>query len=148
MTSKPSTPFQPAPRPRPLSDAAATEALQAATRELGFGRATSSASGAAAPAAPPEAPAAAPATTTLKPRPSAPRASPKPASGAKTFANADKPKRSPSLKFDIPDDLWDALRIAAVQRRVTLKYLVFEALANQGYNIDMSAIPEDGRRER
>jgi hypothetical protein len=29
-----------------------------------------------------------------------------------------------------------------------VKYLVLEALAAKGYNVDLSAVPEDGRRIR
>ena len=33
-------------------------------------------------------------------------------------------------------------------RSVTVKYLVMEALAAKGYNIDLSQVAEDGRRLR
>jgi hypothetical protein len=38
--------------------------------------------------------------------------------------------------------------MAALKRRVTVKFLVLEALAAKGYAIDLDAIPEDGRRLR
>ena len=48
----------------------------------------------------------------------------------------------------MPDEVWTALRQEALNRRVTVKYLVLEALAAKGYNVDLSAVPEDGRRIR
>ena len=36
----------------------------------------------------------------------------------------------------------------AIKRRVTVKFLVLEALAAKGYDVDLDAIPEDGRRLR
>jgi len=53
------------------------------------------------------------------------------------------------LKCDVGDGLFEELRIAAVRRRVTVKYLLVEALAAQGYaHADLSATPRDGRRDR
>ena len=53
------------------------------------------------------------------------------------------------LKCDVSDDLFEELRVAAVRRRVTVKYLLVEALAAQGYtHADLSATPKDGRRDR
>ena len=56
--------------------------------------------------------------------------------------------RPATVRCQIPDSLWAELRHAAVERRVTVKYLVLEALAGKGYEVDLSAIPEDGRRNR
>jgi hypothetical protein len=53
-----------------------------------------------------------------------------------------------ALKFEVPDLVWTALRQEALNRRVTVKYLVLEALAAKGYNVDLAAVPEDGRRLR
>ena len=39
-------------------------------------------------------------------------------------------------------------RQEALNRRVTVRYLVLEALAAKGYRVDLEAIPEDGRRIR
>jgi hypothetical protein len=61
---------------------------------------------------------------------------------------ADSPRRSSALKFDVQDDLWTALRRAAIDRRVTVKYLVLEALSEKGYPVDLAEVPEDGRRLR
>lgn len=123
--SKPSLAFQPTPRPRPLSNPQETEKLVEATHDLGFGRQT---------AAPQPA-----ARATVTPVP-APVAEPKTGEG---------PLRKPAaLKFDVPDELWDDLRMAAIRRRVTVKYLVLEALEAKGYAVDLAAIPEDGRRLR
>jgi len=48
----------------------------------------------------------------------------------------------------VPDEVWTALRQEALNRRVTVKYLVLEALAANSYSVDLSAVPEDGRRTR
>lgn len=58
------------------------------------------------------------------------------------------PTKSATLKFEVPEALWIALRQEALNRRVTVKYLVLEALAARGYAIDLTTIPEDGRRNR
>lgn len=123
--SKPSLAFQPTPRPRPLSSHEETEKLVEATHDLGFGRATA-APQPAAKAAPTPVP--------------APAAEPKTGEGAL--------RKPAALKFDVPDELWDDLRMAAIRRRVTVKYLVLEALEAKGYAVDLAAIPEDGRRLR
>jgi hypothetical protein len=109
--------------------------LQEATRDLGFGRALSE------PPAKVEPP---PATVRIDP----------PAPRLKARTTSVKPeiapvqKRAPALKFDVPDEVWDELRMTALKRRVTVKFLVLEALAAKGYDIDLDAIPEDGRRNR
>ncbi|MGE7157534.1 hypothetical protein ACQKJ1_27955 [Methylorubrum rhodesianum] len=48
----------------------------------------------------------------------------------------------------MPEAVWTELRQAALNRRVTVKYLVLEALAAKGYKVDLNAVPEDGRRNR
>jgi hypothetical protein len=69
-----------------------------------------------------------------------------------TIAHASKspvaPIKATALKFEVPDEVWIALRQEALNRRVTVKYLVLEALAAKGYNVDLSTVPEDGRRIR
>lgn len=52
------------------------------------------------------------------------------------------------MKVEVPDPVWTALRQEALDRRVTVKYLILEALATKGYAFDLSAIPKDGRRLR
>ncbi|WP_131120368.1 hypothetical protein [Lichenihabitans psoromatis] len=52
------------------------------------------------------------------------------------------------LKLEIPDPVYTALRQEALNRRVTVRYLVLEALAAKGYAVDLSVVPEDGRRIR
>lgn len=157
MTDKTVRPaFQPAPRPRPINDAGSTEALRKATEDLGFARTTS------APASAVEAPAAAaPAATKLEPVAAmvpapaprvaaaipAPRAAPKPKT-IKAAPVSDFSDRETSLKFGIDDALSTALKLDAVKRRVTVKYLVLEALAEKGYPVDLANLPEDGRRVR
>ncbi|CAN7634649.1 hypothetical protein LJR225_004905 [Phenylobacterium sp. LjRoot225] len=123
--SKPSLAFQPTPRPRPLSTQQETEKLVEATHDLGFGRQT------AAPQ-----PVAKPAVT------------PVPAPSAEPKAGEAALRKPAALKFDVPDELWDDLRMAAIRRRVTVKYLVLEALEAKGYAVDLAGIPEDGRRLR
>ena len=49
------------------------------------------------------------------------------------------------MKVEVPDPVWTALRQEALDRRVTVKYLILEALATKGYAFDLSAIPKDGR---
>ena len=147
MTSKPDTfAFQPAPRPQPRASPEQTRELNAATADLGFGRTTSP-------------PASEPATAEVAPKPS-PAATPKAKAAAASRpapraplppapAPASEPaRRGPALKFDVPDAVWQALRHEALNRRVTVKYLVLEALADKGYQVDLSAVPEDGRRLR
>lgn len=53
-----------------------------------------------------------------------------------------------TLRLDIPDEAWRALKITSVHRKVTVKFLILEALVRAGYPIDLDAIPEDGRRLR
>lgn len=159
MTDKTTRPsFQPAPRPRPINPAGGAEALQEATRDLGFTRKTS-----AEEVAPPEAqvsfaapaqPAPAPATA------SAPIMAPQtatPAVVAKAASKSKPPKVEPtsafedretSIKFAISDELSTALKLDAVQRRVTVKYIILEALAAKGYPIDLVNLPQDGRRAK
>lgn len=116
--------FQPAPRPRPRVSAEDAHQLAAATGDLGFTRPSS------APQTQAEAP-----TQTPQPTAQAPKAPLAPVKGA-------------ALKFEVPDAVWTALRQEALNRRVTVKYLVLEALAAKGYSVDLSAVPEDGRRIR
>ena len=113
--------FQPAPRPRPRTSPEEAQQLAAATGDLGFTR-TSTA---------PEAPAIEPTV----PRTQGPKSPIAPIKGS-------------ALKFEVPDEVWTALRQEALNRRVTVKYLVLEALAAKGYNVDLTAVPEDGRRIR
>jgi hypothetical protein len=141
MTEKPSFTFQPAPRPQPRSSAADTQALQEATKDLGFGRVTS------APADSTQAAAGALVGNEVE----NPEAKPviTPMLGAKIAKrSAEVPKHGPALKFSVPDEVWNELRLEALKRRVTVKFLVLEALAAKGYAIDLDAIPEDGRRIR
>lgn len=143
MTDKIARPtFQPAPRPRPINDPATTEALKEATRDLGFGRPSHDA--AQTPAPGPEIPALAlaPAPAVISPRPD-----------EKTDAMSARPEpqgdeRTSSLKLEIDDPLSMALKLEAVRRRVTVKYLVLEALAAKGYPVDLERQPQDGRRLR
>jgi len=141
MANKPVyMPMMPAPRARPINDAASTQALVEATHDLGFGRKTSSAEAADPADAPPVA---TPVTTATETKDNV----------------AGKPKviESPTpvpsallapLKFDIDRDLSNFLKMEAVRRGATVKFLILEALAGKGYPVDMANTPEDGRRPR
>ncbi len=115
--------FQPAPRPRPLTSPDEAQQLAAATGDLGFTRPTTS----------PE---------------HQVRASAVLAPIAQEPKSPIAPLKGTALKFEVPDEVWTALRQEALNRRVTVKYLVLEALAAKGYNVDLSVVPEDGRRIR
>lgn len=150
MTDKTVRPmFQPAPRPRPINDGAATEALKEATRDLGFGRTTSDLSS-VEPS--PEVPREPPVAASPAPRPVIARSEPKPkaAKPVRPVAMAVDAfdDRSVSLKFEIDDALSTALKFEAVRRRVTVKYLILEALAAKDFPVDLANLPQDGRRVR
>lgn len=123
--SKPT--FMPSPRPRPRTSSEDAQQLAAATSDLGFTRASN------APEEPPVIPAA---SSTASP----------PTAQVPKYPIA--PSKGTALKFEVPDEVWTALRQEALNRRVTVKYLVLEALAAKGYSVDLSAVPEDGRRLR
>lgn len=148
MSSKPSgLAFQPAPRPHSRLSPADAERLADATADLGFSRASSAPETAAPAAAAPE-PEMAPAPVVS--RPSSRQAAPRLARSrsAKTPTPATAHAGGPALKFDVPDEVWTALKMEAIKRRVTVRYLVLEALARVGYAVDLAAVPEDGRRLR
>lgn len=118
--SKPA--FQPAPRPRPRLTPEAASEVAAATEDLGFGRASSA------------------------PVPEARPAKPVPPT------KGQEPKRElaqdASIKLTVPASVGKQLRQRALDRGVTVRYLILEALAAQGVDIDLASIPEDGRRIR
>ena len=116
--------FQPAPRPRPRTSIEEAQQLAAATGDLGFTRASTAPEAGRDKSVEPASP-----TAQLPKSPVA-------------------PPKGTALKFEVPDEVWIALRQEALNRRVTVKYLVLEALAAKGYNIDLSTVPEDGRRIR
>ena len=150
MSAKPALAFQPAPRPQPRTAPEDAERLLAATHDLGFGRA--SVAPAAAPQTPPQAvtqPQTTPSSAPRIPDGAAVLAEPAPSTSRNSEpARALDVRKAPALKFDLPEGVWDELRMAALRRRVTVKYLVLEALADRGYGVDLSEIPEDGRRLR
>lgn len=148
--------FMPSPRPRPRTSPEDARQLASATGDLGFTRASN-----------------APEDTAAKPK--RPRAQdPKTPSALQGRASGDTvsrvkgpdkgleaiapepaphepprvPPRGSSLKFEVPDQVWVSLRQEALNRRVTVRYLVLEALAAKGYGVDLSTVPEDGRRLR
>jgi hypothetical protein len=117
--------FQPAPRPRPRTSPEEAQQLAAATGDLGFTRTS----------------------TVLEAGVDAPTVAPI-AAIAQMPKSPIAPAKGVALKFEVPDEVWVALRQEALNRRVTVKYLVLEALAAKGYKVDLSAVPEDGRRIR
>jgi len=123
--------FQPAPRPRPRISPEDAQQLAVATSDLGFTR----------PSSAPEARAEEPVAITAEPAPVAAPTAQEPKAPV-------APVKGTALKFEVPDPVWTALRQEALNRRVTVKYLVLEALAAKGYNVDLAAVPEDGRRLR
>lgn len=125
--------FQPAPRPRPLTSPETAHQLAAAAGDLGFTRPST---------APPIEQALAPVSQRPDPEPKRTEAQ------APKAPLAGTPMKGAALKFEVPDEVWVALRQEALNRRVTVRYLVLEALAAKGYSVDLSAVPEDGRRLR
>jgi hypothetical protein len=123
--------FQPAPRPQTRLTAADAARLAEANADLGFARPVSSPETAALEARPVESAPAAPAARRSKTAPAPPAA-----------------RAMAALKVEVPDQVWAALKIEAIRRRVTVKFLVLEALARQGYEIDLANVPQDGRRLR
>jgi hypothetical protein len=67
---------------------------------------------------------------------------------AKVRAPEDLFGNAQPLRLDVPQDLWFDLKITAAKRRVSVRWLVLEALEKAGYDVSLSAIPEDGRRVR
>lgn len=123
--------FQPAPRPRPRISPEDAQQLAVATSDLGFTRSSSA----------PEPQAGEPVTPPVGPAPVV-------VPSAQAPKDPLAPVKGTALKFEVPDPVWTALRQEALNRRVTVKYLVLEALAAKGYNVDLAAVPEDGRRLR
>ena len=149
MADKPALNMMPAPRPRRLNDPADTQALQDATRDLGFGRPTSEG---AADLKPAEPVAKAPEDTTkavAAPKVVAPKAETQAPKPKVVVPPAPVPSALLApLKFDIDRELSNFLKMEAVRRGATVKFLILEALAGKGYPVDMANTPEDGRRPR
>jgi hypothetical protein len=116
--SKAPAPLSFQPAPRPRLSALDAARLAEASADLGFAR-----------------PASAPPAEAV---PTRARAAPSPAAGQPGVA----------LKIEVPDVVWAALKMEAVRRRVTVRFLVLEALADRGYEIDLASTPQDGRRLR
>jgi hypothetical protein len=147
MTTKPAgLAFQPAPRPQPRVSPEQSRELADAARDLGFGRTTSAPDAEPTPVAQ-AVPQAAPAASIMPtPRPAKASAPAKAPQAAK--AAAPTRDRKAALKIEMDDETWTGLRHEALNRRVTVKYLVMEALAEKGYAIDLTQVAEDGRRVR
>ena len=141
--------FGPAPRPSPRVSQALADQLSAETADLGFGRATSTPAVPASEVTPDGAPApAGPSSRLIAAAKPVERAARQRAAFRASRPEPAELTGSASLKFDVPGDLWTTLKIEAAQRRVTVKFLVLEALSKQGYAVDLEAVPEDGRRLR
>lgn len=156
--------FMPSPRPRPRTSPEDAQLLAAATGDLGFTRASNAPEAAGKPRPKPSK--AQEPKTPLAPLDGAVAedasaqdvlaqdASPEEISAKESptkeipVKQAGPAPRASSLKFEVPDQVWFALRQEALNRRVTVRYLVLEALAAKGYAVDLSAVPEDGRRLR
>ena len=122
--------FMPAPRPQSRLNPDEAKRLSEATADLGFARPTSSDLTADDPAK-------------------------KPAKGegalttdAPSSAASSPTGPAQTLRLDVPDETWAGLKLEALKRRVTVRYLVLEALSKSGYPVDLNNIPEDGRRIR
>jgi hypothetical protein len=136
MTANKPRALGPAPEPKQRPDPDAMKRLMAETAELGgFMRPSG---------APPVEP---PVSEPVQQSPDEPPARP-----VRERAPLPRDEAAPKggvLKCDVGDELFEELRVAAVRRRVTVKYLLVEALAAQGYrHADLSAVPKDGRRDR
>lgn len=53
-----------------------------------------------------------------------------------------------SFNLSVPEYLFDELGLQAVKRRVTKRYLILEALAKAGFEVQPQDLEEDGRRRR
>jgi hypothetical protein len=142
--------FMPAPRPSPRTSGAQAEALLAASADLGFARPTQAAPDGTKPSSDgakrdqtgAKARDPAPKTAALETKSAVERGAPRPIDAADPFG------RALPLRLDVPEDLWRDLKIKAAERRVTVRWLVLEALEQAGYAVATGAIPEDGRRVR
>lgn len=133
-------PFMPAPRPAPRVSAEAAKQLIEGTADLGFARAVTGADDSKTSQTP-----------TIKPVGTSAAIVSAPNAVATTPMASAKPGRkreTPLLHMDVPHEVWRALKIQSIDRRVSIKYLVLEALQKAGYEIDLTTIPEDGRRLR
>lgn len=71
-----------------------------------------------------------------------------PTSASKVVAARDARSPSKPLTIDVPDYLRTALKVDAARTGVSVRYLVLMALAQDGYDIDVADLIEDGRRLR
>lgn len=60
----------------------------------------------------------------------------------------ESPSLGQAVRLDVPDEVWTALKLSAIKRRTTVKYLILEALKKADYPVNLDLIPEDGRRLR
>ena len=142
MTTNKTRVLGPAPEPKQRPDPSAMKQLLADTAELGGFTRPSSAPHAEPQNVPQADPIKVEEITAESPQPRAAR------KREEKKQDSEAPKGG-VLKCDVGDELFEELRVAAVRRRVTVKYLLVEALAAQGYaHADLSAIPKDGRRDR
>lgn len=123
--------FQPAPRPKPLVTPEQATLLTKEAADLGFSRPAGAIVERKEPI--------------VRSTPSAPQ-SRQPATASREGERRAKTEQH--VKLAIPELLWDELRMKAIKRRVTVRYLLLEALSEAGYGVELDTIPEDGRRHR
>ena len=153
--------FMPAPRPTSRTSPEDAKKLAEGSADLGFDRSSGGPSRAALSDEVPEPAAIKPQAFTVpettQTAPSQPTSAmakaEKPSKPGKT--TGERPSAEPivgvfpqTLRVDVSDELWTALKMAGIQRRTSVKYLMLEALEKAGYPVDLDAIPEDGRRLR
>lgn len=61
---------------------------------------------------------------------------------------SDRKTDNQILRLDVPLAVWRSLKLASVDRRVSVRYLVMEALEKAGYDVDLGNVAQDGRRDR
>jgi hypothetical protein len=146
--------FMPAPRPSPRVSAEDAAALSQEMAAFGFGRPTVVEPAPEPGPTPTEpAPVAKVRKPAVRPARTGPAASAVEAKADLPGAPRPVPANDPfgkglPLRLDVPEALWIDLKTRAVQRRVTVRWLVLEALEAAGYDVAARTIPLDGRRVR
>ena len=153
--------FMPAPRPTSRTSPEDAKKLAEGSADLGFDRASGGPARAALLDEPPVPAAIKPQAFTVPETatavPTAPsvlaakvekRAKPEKGRAERPIVEQNQGVFPQTLRVDVPDELWTALKMASIQRKTSVKYLMLEALDKAGYPVDLDAIPEDGRRLR
>lgn len=156
MTQKTMPFFKPAPRPVSKTSPEDAMRLVEASADLGFNRPShgKEANGNLPETAETQMPLVKPQALSTSSTVSSQASIPKP---TKTLSASPKKPIQPAkvavvydqaLKVDVSDELWVALKMETIKRRVSMKFLVLEALEKAGYPVDLNTVPEDGRRLR